>query len=130
MPITVMPHTTIECVVVYTFSNPWTWDELMFAFEQEQQYSTTLPPGETYITLVLIHEAKSMAPGLSLSHFQYMQKHNPTNWDCVVVVRHPNHFFNPLFTVASNFPAWSNRVFMVDTVEEAHETIKKRRVST
>jgi len=129
MPITVTPHTEIKCVLVYTFTDPWTWHELMFAFEEERQYSTTLNPNETYITLVLMHEAKSMAPGLSLSHFQYMQKHNPTNWDCVIVVRNPNNFFNPLFTAASNFPAWRDSVLLVDTVEEAHETIQKRRIA-
>lgn len=127
MPINVAPHEHIERVVVYTFSDPWTWDELMLAFEQEQRYAATLAPGETYMTLVLIHQARAMAPGLSLSHFQYMQRHNPSNWDCLVLVRNPASFFNPLFAAASQFPAWRGRIILADTPEAAEHIIHQRR---
>jgi len=127
MPIKVFPHAQLKRVFVYQFSDPWTWADLVFAFDKEIHYSTTIPEGETYISLVIMRGAKSMAPGLSLSHFQYMQSNDPDNWDCMILVRDPDRFFNPLLAAASKFPGWQGRFFQVATETEAKQLIRKRR---
>jgi hypothetical protein len=78
--------------------------------------------------LVLMRDVRAMAPGLSLSHFYYMQCHDPPNWDCMIIVRDPNDFFNPLLEAAMNHPGWRDRVFLVDTPTEAEALIQARRL--
>ncbi len=127
MPIKVFPHAQLKRVFVYQFRDPWTWSDLIFAFDKEVRYSTTLAEGETYISLILMRGAKSMAPGLSLSHFQYMQSNDPDNWDCMIIVRDPHRYFNPLLAAASKFSGWRGRFFEADTAAEAKQMIQKRR---
>ena len=126
MPIEVYPHSKFDRVIVYLFRDPWTWNELLFAHQRECHYGKIFEP-DHYITLLLMQNAKSMAPGLNLSHFKYLQENNPKNWERLVVVRDPTHFFNPLFALDNQFPTWSDYVSLVDTVEEAEQFISQMR---
>lgn len=128
MPVDTSLHEQIERVFVYSFRDPWTWQDLMFAFDAELRYSQQLDPEQSYSTLVLMHEAKTSAPGLKLSHFNYMQSHDPPNWDFMVIVRNPNHFFNPLLEAALKYPGWHGRVFVVDSPTAAEQVIHQQRV--
>ncbi len=113
-------------VIIYHFTDKWTWNEFLVAFEQYEVAMASSLNGRPYAVIGNLLQSQPLPPGSGVQHVYGVFKKYPTNWKMTVIVT-PSNFVRTLLTVGKRLhPDTRDGFIAVNTLDEAHQAICER----
>lgn len=128
MPVILTPHVDDPTILIIRIMNPWNWADM-------QQANQTIPmtPGSDYASridrIVDLLDNPSL-PHDSLNAARYHLSDFPDSWGISVVVATDQNILQMFETFRRIFPAFSHRIYVTSSIDDAIDIIKAHRKLT
>jgi hypothetical protein len=111
-----------EQVIVYHFSDPWTWDEFVMAFEIELQLAGTID-GERYDVIVDVLTVKRVPGGHGITQVYNTFKRSPGNSGIAVILTESKFIISMFNVMKRVYPETESNYLIASDRQSAREMI-------
>ena len=115
-----------EHVIVYEFSDPWTWDEFVLAFETELEMAGTINDAR-YDVIVDVLNIKRVPGGSGITQVYTTFKRSPVNSGIAVILTESKFVISMFNVMKRVYPETESNYLIASDFESAREMIQNVR---
>jgi hypothetical protein len=117
---------SVDHVIVYEFSDPWTWDEFVRAFEIELEMGETINSAR-YDVIVDVLNVKRVPGGSGITQVYTTFKRSPTNSGIAVILTESKFIISMFNVMKRVYPETESNYLIAPDYHAAHELIQNVR---